>query len=234
MLPLAMSAAPGAGSPGPALQSREPALQPSPHIRIMIVDDHPFLREGLKAVIETQADLEVVAEAETGEQALALYPTRLPDIVLMDLQMPGIGGVDTIAAMRSNWPHARIVVLTTYSGDAQALRALRAGAAGYLLKNTLRKELLDTIRSVHAGGKHLNAQVASSIAFHVIEDALTEREISVLSLAASGNANKQIAAKLAVSEETVKGHMKLIFAKLGASDRTHAVTIAAKRGIIEL
>lgn len=234
MLPLAMSAAPGAGSARPALQPREPALQPSPHIRIMIVDDHPFLREGLKAVIETQADLEVVAEAETGEQALALYPTRLPDIVLMDLQMPGIGGVDTIAAMRSNWPQARIVVLTTYSGEAQALRALRAGAAGYLLKNTLRKELLDTIRSVHAGGKHLNAQVASSIAFHVIEDALTEREIGVLSLAASGNANKQIAAKLAVSEETVKGHMKMIFAKLGASDRTHAVTIAAKRGIIEL
>ena len=200
----------------------------------MIVDDHPFLREGVKAVIETQEDLAVVAEAESGEQALALYPTHLPDIVLMDLQMPGIGGVDTIAAMRSNWPQARIVVLTTYSGDAQALRALRAGAAGYLLKNTLRKELLDTIRSVHAGGKHLNAQVASSIAFHVIEDALTDREIGVLSLAASGNSNKQIAAKLTVSEETVKGHMKLIFAKLGASDRTHAVTIAARRGIIAL
>lgn len=200
----------------------------------MIVDDHPFLREGVKAVIETQADLQLVAEAESGEAALALYPTHLPDIVLMDLQMPGISGVDTIAAMRSTWPHARIVVLTTYSGDAQALRALRAGAAGYLLKNTLRKELLDTIRSVHAGGKHLNAQVASSIAFHVIEDSLSEREIGVLALAATGNSNKQIAAKLAVSEETVKGHMKLIFAKLGASDRTHAVTIAAKRGIIEL
>lgn len=232
--PLALSAGRGAGYPPDALPLHECPLPPSPPIRIMIVDDHPFLREGVKAVIETQADLELVAEAESGEQALALYPTHLPDVVLMDLQMPGIGGVDTIAVMRSHWPQARIVVLTTYSGDAQALRALRAGAAGYLLKNTLRKELLDTIRSVHAGGKHLNAQVASSIAFHVIEDALTEREIGVLSLAASGNSNKQIATRLAVTEETVKGHMKLIFAKLGASDRTHAVTIAAKRGIIEL
>ncbi len=231
---LAILAGPGAGSPLRTPQPREPAVSSSPQIRIMIVDDHPFLREGVRAVIETQPDLALVAEAESGEQALALYPTHLPDIVLMDLQMPGIGGVDTIAAMRGHWPQARIIVLTTYSGDAQALRALRAGAAGYLLKNTLRKELLDTIRSVHAGGKHLNAQVASSIAFHVIEDALTEREIGVLSLAASGNSNKQIAARLAVTEETVKGHMKLIFAKLGASDRTHAVTIAAKRGIIEL
>ncbi|WP_121885349.1 response regulator transcription factor [Sphingomonas sp. PP-F2F-G114-C0414] len=231
---LATSIGHGAGFPLHSSQPREFAVSSSPQIRIMIVDDHPFLREGVRAVIETQPDLALVAEAESGEQALALYPTHLPDIVLMDLQMPGIGGVDTIAAMRSHWPQARIIVLTTYSGDAQALRALRAGAAGYLLKSTLRKELLDTIRSVHAGGKHLNAQVASSIAFHVIEDALTEREIGVLSLAASGNSNKQIAVRLAVTEETVKGHMKLIFAKLGASDRTHAVTIAAKRGIIEL
>ena len=200
-------------------------------IRIMIVDDHPFLREGVRAVIETQPDLSVVAEAETGEEAITLYQGVQPDVVLMDLQLPGIGGLAAITAIRERSPRARIVVLTTYAGDAQALRALRAGAAGYLLKNSMRKELLDTIRSVHSGGKHLSAQVASDIAFHVIADALSERETEVLSLAAAGNSNKQIAARLSVTEETVKGHMKTIFAKLGASDRTHAVTIAAKRGI---
>jgi DNA-binding NarL/FixJ family response regulator len=203
-------------------------------IRIMIVDDHPFLREGVKAVVGGQADLTIVAEAATGEEAIGLYADHRPDIVLMDLQMPGMGGVLAISAIRDRWPDARIVVLTTYAGDAQALRALRAGASGYLLKNTLRKELLDAIRSVHAGGKHLDGTVASDIAFHAIEDMLSPREIEVLALAAAGNSNKQAAARLQISEDTVKGHMKMIFLKLGASDRTHAVTIAAKRGIIEL
>jgi DNA-binding NarL/FixJ family response regulator len=200
----------------------------------MIVDDHPFLREGVSAVVGTQEDLSIVVEATTGEEAIRYYAEHRPDVVLMDLQMPGMGGVAAISAICARWPEARIVVLTTYSGDAQALRALRAGASGYLLKSALRKDLLDAIRSVHAGGKHLDGTVASDIAFHAIEDSLSPREIEVLSLAASGNSNKQVAAKLRISEDTVKGHMKMIFLKLGASDRTHAVTIAAKRGIIEL
>lgn len=218
----------------PAQMIEHAVSNPSPPIRIMIVDDHPFLREGVRAVVGTQADLTIVAEAATGEEAIGLYADHRPDIVLMDLQMPGIGGVLATAAIRERWPDARIVVLTTYAGDAQAVRALKAGASGYLLKNTLRKELLDAIRSVHAGGKHLDGTVASDIAFHAIEDMLSPREIEVLTLAASGNSNKQAAARLQISEDTVKGHMKMIFLKLGASDRTHAVTIAAKRGIIEL
>lgn len=203
-------------------------------IRILIADDHAFLRAGVRAVIETQPGLIVVAEAENGVEAIARYREHRPDVVLMDLQMPEMNGVDAITAIRAEWPDARIVVLTTYAGDAQALRALRAGAAGYLLKNSLRNELIETIRSVRRGGKHLNAQVATGIALHVIGDALTERETAVLSLAANGNSNRLIANRLGVSEVTVKGYMKTIFSKLSASDRTHAVTIAAKRGIIEL
>lgn len=203
-------------------------------IRILVVDDHPFLREGVRAVVETQADMRVVGEADSGADAVVRYRELLPDIVLMDLQLPGLSGDQAIAAIRERSPKARIIVLTTYSGDAHALRALRAGAAGYLLKNSLRKELLQAIRSVHAGGKHLDADVATDIALHLVADTPSEREISVLSLAAQGNSNKQIAAKLGVSEDTIKAHMKAIFAKLGASDRTHAVTIAAKRGLIDL
>ena len=203
-------------------------------IKVMVVDDHLFLREGLRAIIDAQSDLKLVSEAESGEEALEMYATDRPDVVLMDLQMPGMGGVATIEAMKKHWPTVRIIVLTTYAGDSQALRALRAGAPGYLLKNSLRRELLDAIRSVHEGGKHLSAEVAAGIAFHVIDDTLTERETSVLKLAADGNSNKQIAGKLGVVEVTVKGYMKAIFAKLRASDRTHAVTIAARRGIIEL
>lgn len=203
-------------------------------IRILVVDDHPFLREGVRAVVETQADMRVVGEADSGADAVVRYRELLPDIVLMDLQLPGLSGDQAIAAIRERSPKARIIVLTTYSGDAHALRALRAVAAGYLLKNSLRKELLQAIRSVHAGGKHLDADVATDIALHLVADTPSEREISVLSLAAQGNSNKQIAAKLGVSEDTIKAHMKAIFAKLGASDRTHAVTIAAKRGLIDL
>ncbi|MBP2276964.1 Response regulator protein VraR [compost metagenome] len=209
-------------------------LSPSSPIRILVVDDHPFLREGVRAVVETQADMQVVGEADSGTDAIIRYRELLPDIVLMDLQMPDLSGDQAIAAIRERSPKARIIVLTTYAGDAHALRALRAGAAGYLLKTSLRKELLQAIRSVHAGGKHLDADVATDIALHLVADAPSEREISVLSLAAHGNSNKQIAAKLGVSEDTIKAHMKAIFAKLGASDRTHAVTIAAKRGLIDL
>ncbi|MBX9729319.1 MAG: response regulator transcription factor [Sphingopyxis sp.] len=209
-------------------------MSPSSPIRILVVDDHPFLREGVRAVVETQTDMQVVGEADSGTDAIIRYRELLPDIVLMDLQMPDLSGDQAIAAIRERSPKARIIVLTTYAGDAHALRALRAGAAGYLLKTSLRKELLQAIRSVHAGGKHLDADVATDIALHLVADAPSEREISVLSLAAHGNSNKQIAAKLGVSEDTIKAHMKAIFAKLGASDRTHAVTIAAKRGLIDL
>ncbi|MCW2338248.1 DNA-binding NarL/FixJ family response regulator [Sphingobium sp. B2D3A] len=206
----------------------------SDQIRVMVVDDHPLLREGVCAVIETQADLEIVAEAETGEQAIDLYEKHRPDIVLMDLQMPGMGGVAAIEALRKVHPTSRIIVLTTYAGDAQAMRALRAGAVGYLLKSSMRKELLETIRSVNGGGKHLSAEIATGIALHLAEDVLSGRESEVLTLAAAGNSNKQIGVRLGLSEDTVKGYMKVIYSKLGAADRTHAVTIAARRGIIEL
>lgn len=203
-------------------------------IRVLVADDHSFLREGIRAVIETQPGLVVVAEASNGYEAINQYREHLPDVVLMDLQMPKLNGVDAIAGIRQEWPDARIVVLTTSAGDAQALRALRAGAAGYLLKNSLRNELIDTIKSVRRGGKHLDPQVAAGMSLQVAGDALSERETTVLSLAANGNSNRQIANRLGLTEVTEKNYMKTIFLKLSASDRTHAVTIAAKRGIIEL
>jgi len=212
-----------------------PSLAPSlAAIRVLIVDDHVFLRDGIRAIIQSQTDLTVVGEAEDGDQAVAQFQALRPDVVLMDLQMPRMGGVEAIEAIMALDGDARILVLTTYAGDAQALRALKAGASGYLLKSALRQELLDTIRSVRRGGRHVDAQVATGIAIHIVQDALTEREIRVLSLAASGHSNRQIAQKVVVAEETVKGYMKAIFSKLGARDRTHAVTLAAKRGIIEI
>ncbi|PVX30335.1 response regulator [Sphingomonas pokkalii] len=203
-------------------------------IRILLVDDHVLLREGVRAVVGTQPDMEIVGEAAGGAEAIAEYARLHPDLVLMDLQMADMSGLDAIAAIRAASPDARIIVLTTYSGDGRAIKALRAGAMGYLLKASLRNQLLDAIRSVYHGGKHLDASVATAIALHVLDEALTEREVAVLTLAAFGNSNKQIAARLDIGEETVKGHMKTVFAKLGANDRTHAVTIAAKRGLIEL
>jgi DNA-binding NarL/FixJ family response regulator len=203
-------------------------------IRILIADDHPMLREGVRAVVETQADLAIAAEAETGEAAIEMFERHRPDIVLMDLQMPGMGGVAAIEALRVSYPNARIIVLTTYAGDVQAMQALRAGAAGYLLKSAMRKELLDAIRSVHVGGRHLAAEIAVGIALNAASDALSAREAEVLTLAAGGNSNKQIGGRLGLSEDTIKGYMKVIYSKLGASDRTHAVTIAARRGIISL
>ena len=203
-------------------------------IRVLAVDHHPLLREGIAALIGNQSDMQLVAEASNGREALEQFRKHHPDVTLMDLQMREVSGIDAISAIRSEFPDARIIVLTTHAGDFQVSRALKAGARGYLLKGMLRKELLETIRAVYGGHKHLSAEVAAEIAEHVTDDVLTPREIDVLRLIAGGYANKQIAGKLSLTEETVKSHIKNILAKLGASDRTHAVTIALKRGIIDL
>jgi DNA-binding NarL/FixJ family response regulator len=207
---------------------------PGQPIRVLVVDDHPMLREGVAAVLALQSDMVLVGEAENGAEAVARYRDLRPDVTLMDLQMPGMNGLEAIEAIRAEFPAGRIVVLTTYAGDVQALRALKAGAVGYLLKGALRRELLDTIRNVHAGRRHLQPEVAHEIALHAIDDALSDREIHVLRLVAAGRANKQIAWDLSLSEDTVKAHLKSIFAKLDVADRTHAVTVAAKRGMIEI
>jgi DNA-binding NarL/FixJ family response regulator len=203
-------------------------------IRILAVDDHPLLREGIAALVATQSDMELVAEAADGREAIAQFRKHRPDVTLMDLQMPDMEGVDAMIAIHGEFPEARIIVLTTYTGDVQVLRALKAGARAYLLKGLLRKELLETIRAVHAGQKRIPAEVAAQLAEYAAEDALTSREIDVLRLIAAGNANKQVAARLSITEETVKGHVKNILSKLRANDRTHAVTIGLKRGIIKL
>ncbi len=203
-------------------------------IRILCVDDHPVLREGIAAILASEADMVLVAEAGNGREAIEQFRTHRPDITLMDLQMPLMGGGEAILAIRKEFPDARIIVLTTYSGDVQADRAFRAGAYGYLLKNMLRKELVETIRTVHGGRKRIPPEIAVEMAEHHADDALTEREIDVLRQVASGNANKIIADHLEISEETVKAHMRKILSKLGANDRTHAVAIAVKRGIIDL
>ena len=203
-------------------------------IRILTVDDHPMLREGIAAAIRRQPDMLLVAEAKDGKEAVELFRAHRPDITLMDLQMPAMSGIEAIAAIREEFPDARIIVLTTYSGDVQATRAFKAGASGYLLKNMLRKELIETIRSVHGGRKRIPPEIAMEIAEHHIDDALSDREIEVLREVAAGNSNKLIADHLKISEETVKSHMKIILAKLAANDRTHAVTIAVKRGFIEI
>jgi DNA-binding NarL/FixJ family response regulator len=201
---------------------------------VLAVDDHPLLREGIAALIGSEEDMELVGEASNGREALDLFRKYQPDITLMDLQMPEMNGIDAIGAIRGEFPDARIIVLTTHPGDVQVSRALKAGARGYLLKGMLRKELSETIRAVHAGHKRLSSEAATEIAEHAIDDALTPREIDVLRLVAAGNANKEIGAQLSLTEVTVKTHVKNILAKLGANDRTHAVTIALKRGIIDL
>ena len=203
-------------------------------IRILSVDDHPMLREGIAAVLVGEPDMMLVAEASNGREAVEQFRAHRPDVTLMDVQMPEVNGIDAILKIREEFPDARIIVLTTYGGDAQAARAFKAGAAGYLLKNMVRKELIDTIRTVHAGKKRIPPEIAVELAEHHSDDALTEREIDVLREVAAGNANKMVAQRLKVSEETVKAHMKNILSKLGANDRTHAVTIALKRGIIEI
>jgi len=203
-------------------------------IRILCVDDHPLLREGIGALVSTQSDMKLVAEATNGHEAVQLFRTLRPDVTLMDIQMPETDGIDALIAIRNEFPDARVIVLTTYSGDVQAMRALKAGAQGYLLKGLLRQELLETIRAVHAGRRRIGPQVAAELADHVTGDALSAREVDVLRLVAHGNSNKRIADQLSISEDTVKGHVKNILAKLGANDRTHAVTIGLKRGIIAL
>jgi DNA-binding NarL/FixJ family response regulator len=203
-------------------------------IRVFAVDDHALLRDGIAALIGIQSDMELVGEASNGREAIELFRQHRPDVTLMDLQMPEMGGIDALSAIRGEFPEARIIVLTTYAGDVQVFRALKAGARAFLLKGLLRKELLETIRAVHAGQKRLPPEIAAEIAEHATDDSLTPREIDVLRLIAAGNANKEIAAQLSLTEETVKGHVKNILAKLDANDRTHAVTIGLKRGIIEI
>lgn len=203
-------------------------------IRILVVDDHPILREGVAAILEDRPDMLLVGEARDGVEAIVQFRDLHPDVTLMDLQMPGMGGVEAIKAIRDEHPNACIVVLTTYDGDVQAVRALKAGAMGYLLKSSLRTEMLDAIVSVSQGRRYLHRNIADEIAMHILDDSLSEREIAVLQLVAVGKANKQIAWELGIAEETVKGYLKAIFTKLNVSDRTHAVTVAARRGIIEL
>jgi DNA-binding NarL/FixJ family response regulator len=207
---------------------------PNTRIKILTVDDHPVIREGIAALLEGQEDMILVAEAVNGREAIEQFRTHRPDVTLMDLQMPGVNGIDAIVSIRTEFPQARILVLTTYKGDVHAARALDAGACGYLLKSALRKDLLDTIRAVHTGRKRIPPEIAIGIAEHHSSETLTARELEVLTLVAAGNANKIVASELGVSEETVKGHMSSILSKLNANDRTHAVTIALKRGILQL
>jgi DNA-binding NarL/FixJ family response regulator len=203
-------------------------------IRIALVDDHPILRQGIAALISDQPDLLLVGQASNGLEAIEQFRLHRPDVMLMDLQMPGMNGIDAMSAIRGEFPDARFVVLTTYTGDVQIVRALKAGARAYLLKSLLHRELLETIRSVHAGNKRIPPEIAAELADHAADDQLTAREIEVLRLIAAGSANKIVADHLSITEETVKAHVKNILSKLDANDRTHAVTIALKRGIIEL
>jgi len=203
-------------------------------IRILTVDDHPLLRKGIAALVNGEPDLKLVAEASNGNEAIDAFRSHRPDVTLMDLQMPEVDGIDAIDRIRREFPEARIIVLTTYSGDTQVLRALKAGARGYILKGHVHKELLDAIRVVHAGQKRIPPEIAAQLADHATDDVLTEREIDVLRLVAAGNANKRIADQLSIGEATVKSHISNILSKLRANDRSHAVTIGLKRGIIEL
>ncbi|WP_353066887.1 response regulator transcription factor [Tunturibacter psychrotolerans] len=203
-------------------------------IRVLTVDDHPLLRAGISGAINAQPDMSVVAEAADGEEAIASFREHRPDVTLMDIRMPKTNGIDAISAIRKEFPNARVVVLTTYGGDIQALRAFKAGAVGYLLKSMLRTELIDTIRLAHAGMRRIPPEIALELAEHAGDDTLTTREIEVLRDVAKGSSNKVIAARLSISEHTVKGHLKNILSKLDASDRTHAVMIALKRGFLDI
>lgn len=209
-------------------------MTPATPIRILVVDDHAALREGVTAMVAREPDIIVVGEAANGHDAVAAFRSLRPDVMLLDLQMPGRGGIEVISDVRKEFGDARIIVLTTYEGDAQAMRAIKAGASGYLLKSALRKELLDAIRAVHGGRRYILAEVAHEIAIHAAEDPLSAREIEILSAVANGKANKVIAREFSVSEDTVKAHLRSIFSKLNVNDRTQAVTVALRRGIIAL
>ncbi|MEN3746214.1 response regulator transcription factor [Sphingomonas sp. HF-S3] len=214
--------------------SRDRAGSPAggPPIRVLVVDDHPMMREGICAALTRHEDVTIIGEASDGHEALAMFRDHRPDVVLMDVQMPGLGGIEALEAIRAEQPDAAVLILTTYPGDAQAHRAIQAGAAGYLLKSCLRKELIDTVRAVHARRRVISADVAQQLALHAPQDRLSEREIDVLRLVAEGHPNKQIAWQLSLSIETVKSHLKSVFEKLGVDDRTHAVTIAVRRGYL--
>jgi DNA-binding NarL/FixJ family response regulator len=204
---------------------------PSP-IRVLAADDHPLLREGIAALVGTQSDMQLVAEAATGRETVERFRAVLPDVTLLDIQMPEMSGIDALIAIRSEFPDAKVIILTTYGGDVLAQRALKAGAYAYVLKGLVRKELLETIRAVHLGQKRVHPDVASELASHLGEELLSEREIEVLKLVAAGNSNREIGAHLHITEQTAKAHMKRIVGKLGANDRTHAVTMALNRGIL--
>jgi DNA-binding NarL/FixJ family response regulator len=206
----------------------------SPPIRVLVVDDHPIVRDGIAGLIAVQPDMTLVAQGGNGREAIQHFRTHRPDVTLMDLQMPEMNGLDALIAIRTEFPEARVIMLTTYEGDVHIVRALKAGAQGYLLKNTLHSDLLRTIRAVHAGKRGLSPEASLQIAEHMSDDALTPAEIAVLRLIAAGNANKEIADQLGVTEDTVKGRVKSILSKLGANDRTHAAIIGVKRGIIEV
>ena len=203
-------------------------------IRILTVDDHPLLREGIVALVKAETDMKIVAEASDGEEAVQQFRRHRPDVTLMDIQMPKLNGIEAISRIRNEFPGAKIIVLSTYSGDVQVLHAIKAGARGYIVKGRVHRELLDAIRSVHAGHKRIPPEIAAELAEHAADDSLSSREIDVLRLIAAGNANKQIADKLSIEETTVKSHISSILSKLSANDRTHAVTIGLQRGIIEL
>jgi DNA-binding NarL/FixJ family response regulator len=209
--------------------SAEPRL-----IRILTVDDHALLRKGISALVNAEPDMKLIAEASNGQEAIEAFRSHRPDVTLMDLQMPDLNGTEAIDRIRSEFPEARIIVLTTYTGDVQVLRALKAGARAYVLKGHVHRELLDTIRAVHAGQKRIPPDIAAQLAEHAADDELTQREIDVLRLIAAGNSNKLIADCLSIGEATVKSHVSNILSKLSANDRAHAVTIGLKRGIIEL
>ncbi len=207
---------------------------PQTPIRIFTVDDHPILREGIESIIRLQPNMILAGEAENGAEAVEGFRRLRPDVTLMDIQMPVLNGIEATKIIRSEFPSARIIVLTTYAGDAQAVRALRAGAAGYLLKNTLRKELVEAITAVHAGRRHIPPEIARQISDHFDEETLSERELQILRLVAAGKANKEIAVELNLADDTIKAHLRRIFAKLGANDRTQAAILAVKRGLIEI
>lgn len=207
---------------------------PCARIRVLVVDDHAVVRDGIAAIVAGDADISIAGMSENGEVAITAFAELKPDIVLMDLQMPVMDGIEAITRIRESTPNARIIVLTTYEGDVQAVRALKAGAAGYLLKSSLRKEMIDAIRAVHEGRRYVLAEVAQEIAVHAADEPLTEREITVLSMVAGGKANKVIARELSLSEDTIKAHLRSIFSKLDVNDRTQAVTVALRRGIITL
>lgn len=217
-----------------AIPGQTTVTNPPNLIRVLTVDDHPLLRRGIAALVNAEADMKLVGEASSGREAIEMFRLHRPDVTLMDLQMPDMNGTEAIIEIQSEFPDARIIVLTTYNGDTQVSKALKAGARAYILKGDVHLELLEAIRAVHAGQKRIPAEIAVELAAHAADDQLSSREIDVLRLIAAGNSNKLIADKLSIGEATAKSHVANILSKLGANDRAHAVTIGVKRGIIEL